>query len=63
MKTVTEAVRVEELRAYLEAHGLRVVRGGWRVGEARPWLITGPAMPAKAISEEKGETDATEQDE
>lgn len=53
MKTVTEVVKVEELRAYLEAHGLRVVRGGWRAGEARPWIITGPELPAKTISEEE----------
>jgi len=57
-KTITETVRVEQLRAYLAAHGLRVVRGGWRWGEKHPYVITGPALPAEAKAEEvKGETD------
>jgi hypothetical protein len=62
-KTVSEVVRIEELRAYLELHGLRVVRGGWRFGAQRPWVITGPALPAETISEEeKGETDGSKDD-
>jgi len=61
-QTVTEIVRVDELRAYLAAHGLRVVRGGWRWGDKRPYLILGPELPAKAnTNEEKGETDAAEE--
>lgn len=60
-KTITETVRADELRAYLAAHGLRVVRGGWRWGAKHPYVITGPALPAETISEENGEADATEE--
>ncbi len=57
-KTITETVRAEELRAYLAAHGLRVVRGGWRWGEKHPYVITGPALPAEAKADEgKGDAD------
>jgi hypothetical protein len=36
---VTDLVRIDDLPAYLAEHGLRVVRGGWRWGEHRPYLI------------------------
>ena len=49
---VTEIVKIEELRAYLAQHNLRVIKGGWRFGEKRPWLITGPALPAEANTDE-----------
>jgi hypothetical protein len=56
-KTITQLVRIENLPAYLAAHGLRVVRAGWRWGDKRPWLILGPAQPAEEPVEEKGEKD------
>jgi hypothetical protein len=61
-KTITETVKVEQLTAYLAAHGLRVVRGGWRWVDRHPYLITGPELPAEAKTEEvKGdETDGEE---
>lgn len=60
-KTITETVRVEQLTAYLAAHGLRVVRGGWRWGAKHPYVITGPALPAEAKDDEvKGEDDGDE---
>lgn len=51
-KTITETVRADELRAYLAAHGLRVVRGRFSKGDKYVWLITGPALPAEAKADE-----------
>ncbi len=57
-KTVSEMVRIDELHDYLALHGLRVVKGGaWSFGQAQPWVITGPALPAETKSDEaKGAT-------
>lgn len=42
----SEIVPVEDLPAYLAQHGLRVVRGGWRWGEKRPYVIVAAAPAA-----------------
>ena len=61
-KTITETVRADELSAYLAAHGLRVVRGGWRWGDRYPYVITGPALPVEVLANEgKGEEDVAEE--
>jgi hypothetical protein len=60
-QTITEIVRADELSAYLARYGLRVVRGGWRWGNKRPYLITGPALPAETVSDNEGKGEADEE--
>lgn len=58
---MTDLVRIDDLPAYLAEHGLRVVRGGWRWGEHRPYLIVavGPLADVRKDLAElvKGEAD------